>query len=56
MKETSSVTSYTLPPEEVEALLAKNFGDKLQPVDTVLLGKLRRQQQASPPDGAPALR
>lgn len=46
MKEPSKVTSYILPPEEVEALLARNFGTRLQPVNTALLGKLRQQQQA----------
>ena len=38
--------TYTLTPQEIEALLAKDFGDKLQPVDSALLAK-HRQQQAS---------
>ena len=39
------MTRYILSPEEVETLLARKFGSRLQPVDTALLGKLRRQQQ-----------
>lgn len=45
MKEPNNMTRYILPPEEVETLLARKFGSRLQPVDTALLGKLRRQQQ-----------
>lgn len=46
MKVLTDLKSYTLAPEEIEALLAKDFGDKLLPVDSVMLAK-HRQQQAS---------
>jgi hypothetical protein len=36
--------SYTLLPEQIEALLLADFGDKLQPVDSGKLAKHRQQQ------------
>lgn len=44
MQEQGNLKSYTLMPEEIEALLQTDFGDKLQPVDKVMLAKLRHQQ------------
>ncbi|MDR3562705.1 MAG: hypothetical protein P4N59_14895 [Negativicutes bacterium] len=44
MKE-NELKSYTLMPEEVEAILQNNFGDKLQPVDNVMLEQQKRKQQ-----------
>jgi len=46
MKVLTDLKTYTLAPEEIEAMLAKNFGNKLQPVDSAMLAK-HRQQQAS---------
>jgi len=45
MQEFGDLTSYTLMPEEIEALLVASFGEKLQPVDKVMLAKHRAQQQ-----------
>jgi hypothetical protein len=46
MKENSELKTYTLVPEELEALLSSDFGDKLQPVDSAKLAKQRQQQAA----------
>lgn len=35
---------YSLAPEEIEAMLLTDFGDKLQPVDGAKLSKLKQQQ------------
>ncbi|MBP2656108.1 MAG: hypothetical protein H6Q73_3677 [Firmicutes bacterium] len=45
-KEEEALKTQTLSPEELEALLQTEFGDKLQPVDGVRLAKQRRQQAA----------
>jgi hypothetical protein len=44
MQEYGDLKSYTLMPEEIEALLMADFGEKIQPVDKVLLAKHRQQQ------------
>ncbi|MDR3591097.1 MAG: hypothetical protein P4N41_15695 [Negativicutes bacterium] len=44
MQEFGDIKSYTLMPEEIEALLFADFGEKLQPVDKVMLAKHRQQQ------------
>lgn len=35
---------YSLAPEEIEAMLLTDFGDKLQPVDGAKLSRLKQQQ------------
>lgn len=44
MKNGLELKSYTLLPEQIEALLLADFGDKLQPVDSGKLAKHRQQQ------------
>lgn len=44
MKNGLELKSYTLLPEEIEAMLLADFGDKLQPVDSNKLAKHRQQQ------------
>jgi hypothetical protein len=44
MQEFGDLKSYTLMPEEIEALLLADYGEKIQPVDKVLLAKHRQQQ------------
>ena len=44
MKNGLELKSYTLLPEEIEAMLLADFGDKLQPVDSGKLAKHRQQQ------------
>lgn len=36
--------AYTLAPAEIEALLLKDFGGKVHPVDAAKLSKLKQQQ------------
>jgi hypothetical protein len=40
------VKTYTVSPEEIEALLQTNFGSKLQQVDGAKLLKLKQRQAA----------
>ncbi|HEY3424910.1 MAG TPA: hypothetical protein VGL27_08960 [Negativicutes bacterium] len=47
MEEWNELKTYTLIPEELEALLLNDFGNKLQPVDSVKLAKQRQQQAAT---------
>ena len=44
-KKSSAVAAYTLPPSEVEKLLAAQYGDKLEPVDYVKLTQLNLKRQ-----------
>jgi hypothetical protein len=44
MRIPADLKTYTLSPNEIEALLSKDFGDKVQPVDSVLLAKHRQQR------------
>ncbi|MPM50334.1 hypothetical protein SDC9_97073 [bioreactor metagenome] len=43
-KNDKEAKNYTLTAAEIEKLLQENFGDKLQPVDSVKLAKQRQQQ------------
>ncbi|HMM21689.1 MAG TPA: hypothetical protein PKA10_13300 [Selenomonadales bacterium] len=38
-KDWKSPSSYTISPEEVERMLAADFGDRIQPVDKAMLAK-----------------
>ncbi len=42
---TNGMKSYTLSSEQIEALLASEYGGKLQPVDHIQLKRLRQVQQ-----------
>ncbi|VBB09353.1 Hypothetical protein LUCI_4643 [Lucifera butyrica] len=44
MRIETELKTYTLAPEEIEALLLTDFGDKIQPVDGAKLSKLKQQQ------------
>lgn len=43
-QESNEVKTRTLTPEEIEKLLRKDFGGKLQPVDNVKLAKQQKQR------------
>ena len=45
MKESENVKTYTLSPEEVEALLMDKFGGRIQPVDSVMVAHQKQKQQ-----------
>jgi hypothetical protein len=43
-KDSQKTTSYTLTKAEIEKMLLEAHGDKLQPVDTAQMARLRRLQ------------
>jgi len=45
MTGSKGLTVCSLMPEEVEALLLKEYGDKLQPVDRAMLANRRQKEQ-----------